>query len=68
MILESFACGNVVRLNCDYFLRFSLISLAGQIPGATPAIPGMFPTMFPLATGQVILLIPDLKAWKIHNL
>ncbi|KAH9711508.1 splicing factor U2af large subunit B [Citrus sinensis] len=25
---------------------------AGQIPGANPAIPGMFPNMFPLATGQ----------------
>ncbi|XP_015890215.3 splicing factor U2af large subunit B isoform X2 [Ziziphus jujuba] len=25
---------------------------AGQIPGASPTIPGMFPNMFPLATGQ----------------
>jgi len=26
---------------------------AGQITGANPAIPGMFPNMFPLATSQV---------------
>ncbi|XP_034683198.1 splicing factor U2af large subunit B isoform X2 [Vitis riparia] len=25
---------------------------AGQIPGTTPTIPGMFPNMFPLASGQ----------------
>ncbi|XP_042962646.1 splicing factor U2af large subunit B-like isoform X3 [Carya illinoinensis] len=25
---------------------------AGQIPGTSPTIPGMFPNMFPLATGQ----------------
>uniref|UniRef100_A0A9I9D1C0 Splicing factor U2af large subunit n=1 Tax=Cucumis melo TaxID=3656 RepID=A0A9I9D1C0_CUCME len=31
---------------------------AGQIPGATPAIPGMFPTMFPLATGQPFGALP----------
>lgn len=26
----------------------------GQLPGATPAIPGMFPNMFSLAAGQVL--------------
>ncbi|XP_038884482.1 splicing factor U2af large subunit B isoform X8 [Benincasa hispida] len=31
---------------------------AGQIPGTTPAIPGMFPTMFPLATGQPFGALP----------
>ncbi|XP_022150450.1 splicing factor U2af large subunit B-like isoform X4 [Momordica charantia] len=31
---------------------------AGQMPGATPAIPGMFPTMFPLATGQPFGALP----------
>ncbi|XP_038884476.1 splicing factor U2af large subunit A isoform X2 [Benincasa hispida] len=30
----------------------------GQIPGTTPAIPGMFPTMFPLATGQPFGALP----------
>lgn len=30
---------------------------AGQIPGANPAIPGMFPNMFPLATSQVQILL-----------
>ncbi|KAL7193114.1 hypothetical protein ACSBR2_024844 [Camellia fascicularis] len=29
---------------------------AGQIPGTTPAIPGMFPNMFPLASGQFAAL------------
>uniref|UniRef100_A0A5B7BQ83 Splicing factor U2af large subunit n=1 Tax=Davidia involucrata TaxID=16924 RepID=A0A5B7BQ83_DAVIN len=27
-------------------------AVTGQIPGASPAIPGMFPNMFPLASGQ----------------
>ncbi|KAH9711506.1 splicing factor U2af large subunit B [Citrus sinensis] len=31
---------------------------AGQIPGANPAIPGMFPNMFPLATGQQFGALP----------
>ncbi|XP_023004976.1 splicing factor U2af large subunit B-like isoform X8 [Cucurbita pepo subsp. pepo] len=31
---------------------------AGQIPGTTPAIPGMFPAMFPLATGQPFGALP----------
>ncbi|XP_022960291.1 splicing factor U2af large subunit B-like isoform X7 [Cucurbita moschata] len=30
----------------------------GQIPGTTPAIPGMFPAMFPLATGQPFGALP----------
>ena len=29
-------------------------AFAAQIPGTTPAIPGILPNMFPLATGQVI--------------
>ncbi|XP_057453918.1 splicing factor U2af large subunit B-like isoform X2 [Lotus japonicus] len=28
-------------------------AVTGQIPGANPAIPGMFPNMFPLATSQM---------------
>ncbi|CAL5373136.1 unnamed protein product [Camellia sinensis] len=31
---------------------------AGQIPGTTPAIPGMFPNMFPLASGQQFAALP----------
>lgn len=30
------------------------VALVGQIPGANATIPGMFPNMFPLATGQVL--------------
>ena len=41
------------RLYYYCFLSSSIISFAGQIAGATPALPGMFPNMFPLATGQV---------------
>lgn len=29
----------------------------GQLPGATPIIPGMFPNMFPLAAAQVVSLV-----------
>ncbi|XP_059456172.1 splicing factor U2af large subunit B isoform X2 [Corylus avellana] len=31
---------------------------AGQIPGTSPTIPGMFPNMFPLATGQPFGALP----------
>ena len=41
------------RLYYYCFLSSSIISFAGQIAGATPALPGMFPNMFPIATGQV---------------
>ncbi|KAL9464450.1 hypothetical protein AB3S75_002121 [Citrus x aurantiifolia] len=34
------------------------VAAAGQIPGANPAIPGMFPNMFPLATGQQFGALP----------
>jgi len=40
------------------FLSSSIISFAGQIAGATPSLPGMFPNMFPIATGQVSLSPP----------
>ena len=43
------------RLYYYCFLSSSIISFAGQIAGATPALPGMFPNMFPIATGQVSL-------------
>ncbi|GMP28280.1 hypothetical protein CsSME_00003894 [Camellia sinensis var. sinensis] len=33
-------------------LRPATIACFGQIPGNAPAIPGMFPNMFPLASGQ----------------
>ncbi|KAJ1400113.1 U2 snRNP auxilliary factor, large subunit, splicing factor, partial [Sesbania bispinosa] len=33
-------------------------AVAGQIPGANPAIPGMFPNMFPLATSQPFSALP----------
>lgn len=36
------------------FLICGLILFVGQIPGANPTIPTVFPNMFPLATGQVI--------------
>ncbi|XP_038722937.1 splicing factor U2af large subunit B-like isoform X4 [Tripterygium wilfordii] len=32
--------------------------LIGQMPGANPAIPGMFPNMFPMATGQQFGALP----------
>lgn len=42
-------------------LRWDIPLFAGQIPGANPAIPGMFPNMFPLATSQVsFILFPSL--------
>ncbi|XP_052198638.1 splicing factor U2af large subunit B isoform X3 [Diospyros lotus] len=39
----------LVRLHPATIAYFAF---AGQIPGTTPAIPGMFPNMFPLASGQ----------------
>ncbi|XP_011656492.1 splicing factor U2af large subunit A isoform X5 [Cucumis sativus] len=39
-------------------LTTNCMVLLGQIPGTTPAIPGMFPTMFPLATGQPFGALP----------
>lgn len=39
---------------CAYVLRCVIcLDFTGQIPGTTPTIPGMFPNMFPLASGQV---------------
>ncbi|XP_031268415.1 splicing factor U2af large subunit B isoform X1 [Pistacia vera] len=34
------------------------VAAAGQIPGTSPAIPGMFPNIFPLATGQQFGALP----------
>ncbi|PON67704.1 U2 snRNP auxilliary factor, large subunit, splicing factor [Parasponia andersonii] len=34
------------------------VAAAGQMPGANPTIPGMFPNMFPLATGQQFGALP----------
>ncbi|XP_022929821.1 splicing factor U2af large subunit A-like isoform X1 [Cucurbita moschata] len=45
-------------LQCGKLTTNCMVSLAGQIPGTTPAIPGMFPTMFPLATGQPFGALP----------
>ena len=39
------------------FESYSLITFAGQITGTTPPIPGMFPNMFPLGTGQVCITL-----------
>ncbi|KAJ0096696.1 hypothetical protein Patl1_28897 [Pistacia atlantica] len=39
-------------------LIWSLITFSGQIPGTSPAIPGMFPNIFPLATGQQFGALP----------
>jgi len=39
--------------NNELVLRRNIPLFAGQITGANPAIPGMFPNMFPLATSQV---------------
>ncbi|XP_050291449.1 splicing factor U2af large subunit B isoform X2 [Quercus robur] len=33
-------------------------AVTGQIAGATPALPGMFPNMFPIATGQQFGALP----------
>ncbi|XP_022929822.1 splicing factor U2af large subunit A-like isoform X2 [Cucurbita moschata] len=44
-------------LQCGKLTTNCMVSL-GQIPGTTPAIPGMFPTMFPLATGQPFGALP----------
>ncbi|CAN6680305.1 unnamed protein product [Malus baccata var. baccata] len=33
-------------------LAGAAVAAAGQIPGTSPTIPGMFPNMFPLSTGQ----------------
>ncbi|XP_075656074.1 splicing factor U2af large subunit A isoform X2 [Castanea sativa] len=33
-------------------------AVTGQIPGATPALPGMFPNIFPLSTGQQFGALP----------
>jgi len=41
--------------NNELVLRGNIPLFAGQITGANPAIPGMFPNMFPLATSQVFL-------------
>ncbi|XP_048232453.1 splicing factor U2af large subunit B isoform X4 [Ricinus communis] len=35
-----------------FYSNFYQTISAGQIPGTAPAIPGMFPNMFPLGTGQ----------------
>ncbi|XP_011656491.1 splicing factor U2af large subunit A isoform X4 [Cucumis sativus] len=45
-------------LQCGKLTTNCMVLLAGQIPGTTPAIPGMFPTMFPLATGQPFGALP----------
>ncbi|KAH1248307.1 Splicing factor U2af large subunit A [Glycine max] len=37
----------------EFVLRCNFPSFAGQITGANPTIPGMFPNMFPLATNQM---------------
>jgi splicing factor U2AF subunit len=39
-------------------LQPGTIACFGQIPGTTPALPGMFPNMFPLATGQQFGALP----------
>jgi hypothetical protein len=38
-------------------MHYPFVALAGQITGASPAIPGMFPNMFPMATNQVFLFL-----------
>jgi hypothetical protein len=38
-------------------MQYPFVALAGQITGASPAIPGMFPNMFPMATNQVFLFL-----------
>ncbi|XP_023004972.1 splicing factor U2af large subunit A-like isoform X4 [Cucurbita maxima] len=45
-------------LQCGKLTTNCMVSFAGQIPGTTPAIPGMFPAMFPLATGQPFGALP----------
>ncbi|ONH96782.1 hypothetical protein PRUPE_7G151700 [Prunus persica] len=39
-------------------LAGAAVAAAGQIPGTSPTIPGMFPNMFPLATGQQFGSLP----------
>ncbi|CAN6563138.1 unnamed protein product [Malus baccata var. baccata] len=39
-------------------LAGAAVAAAGQIPGTSPTIPGMFPNMFPLSTGQQFAPLP----------
>ncbi|XP_021911928.1 splicing factor U2af large subunit B isoform X3 [Carica papaya] len=39
-------------------LQLATIACFGQIPGTNPSLPGMFPNVFPLATGQPFGALP----------
>ncbi|TQD92654.1 hypothetical protein C1H46_021765 [Malus baccata] len=39
-------------------LAGAAVAAAGKIPGTSPTIPGMFPNMFPLSTGQQFAPLP----------
>ena len=58
-----------VRIALWLYTNYSLTTFAGQITGATPPIPGMFPNMFPLGTGQVcITLVCNLYSFPSSHL
>ncbi|CAK9150732.1 unnamed protein product [Ilex paraguariensis] len=40
----------------------AVAAAAGQIPGTTPTVPGIFPNMFPLASGQLALPLLPVQA------
>lgn len=50
-IYFSAAYSSTFGVKCCYATQFVY---TGQLPVTTPAIPGMFPNMFPMATGQVL--------------
>ena len=52
--VESTAIG-IRPLFIIIYLYEILISSTVQIPGNNPALPGVFPNMFPLTTGQVCI-------------
>ena len=52
-----FLCTRIAESeSSEFVLRCNFPSFAGQITGANPTIPGMFPNMFPLATNQVFFV------------